>query len=46
MTLFEIWFIGMILLVLIQQCVIFYLVHKIDNEKENYTIKIIHDNQE
>jgi len=46
MTLFELWYIGMILLVLIQQCIIFYLVHKIDNKKENYTIKIVHDNQE
>jgi hypothetical protein len=46
MTLFELWYIGMILLVLSQQCVIFYLVHKINNKEENYTIKIVHDNQE
>lgn len=43
MTLFELWYIGIILLVLIQQCIIFYLVHKIDNKEENYTIKIISD---
>lgn len=46
MTLFELWFIGMILLVLIQQCVIFYLVHKIDNKEENYTIKIVSDKKQ
>ncbi len=45
MTLFDLWCIGMMLLVVIQQCFIIYLVHKIDNKKENCIIKIVHDKQ-
>lgn len=41
MTLFEMWYIGMTLVVLIQQITIYCLIHKIEDVKNNYIIKIV-----
>lgn len=46
MTLFKLWYIGMTLVVIIQQITIWYLIRKLEEEKENnkpITLNIVGD---